>query len=94
MFMDCQKFTALSVEQQLDYIYHHCRLVDFTIVSERSTRYGVCLYHNGSIFVEVRFDSLQGEQVKEINAYCGIEELSHWYDTVDLSSLLSLPSER
>ena len=92
--MDCQKFTALSVEQQLDYIYHHCRLVDFTIVSERSTRYGVCLYHNGSIFVEVRFDSLQGEQVKEINAYYDVDELAYWYESVDLGPLRSLTSER
>lgn len=92
--MDCQKFVALSLEQQLDYIYHHCRLVDFTIVSERATRYGVCLYHDGTFFVEARFDSLQGEQVNEVNAYCHVEELSRWYDTVDLSSLLSLTPER
>lgn len=92
--MDRQKFIALSSEQQLDYIYHHCRLVDFTIVSERSTRHGVCLYHDGAFFIEVRFDSLQGERVKEVNTYCGVEELTHWYDSVDLSPLLSLTSER
>ncbi len=92
--MDCQKFIALSSEQQLDYIYHHCRLVDFTIVSERLTRYGVCLYHDGTTFIEVRFDSLQGERVKEISAYCDVTELAHWYESVDLSALLSLTSER
>ena len=94
MFMDCQKFLALSLEQQLDYIYHHCRLVDFTIVSERATRYGVCLYHDGTFFVEVRFDSLQGERVKEVNAYFSANELTHWYESVDLSPLLSLTPER
>ncbi len=92
--MDCQKFIALSSEQQLNYIYHHCRLVDFTIMSERSTRYGVCLYHNGAFFIEVRFDSLQGERVEEVNAYYNVDELTHWYESVDLSSLLSLTSER
>ena len=92
--MDRQKFLTLSSEQQLDYIYRHCRLVDFTIVSERAARYGVCLYHDGTTFIEVRFDSLQGERVKEINTYHNLEELTHWYETVDLSSLLSLTSER
>ncbi|MGB3852306.1 MAG: hypothetical protein WA958_20245 [Tunicatimonas sp.] len=92
--MDCQKFIALPSEQQLDYIYHHCRLVDFSIVPERTTRYGVCLYHDGSLFIEVRFDSLQGERVKEINACYDLEKLAHWYDAVDLSSVLPLASER
>ncbi len=92
--MECQKFTTLPSEQQLDYIYHHCRLIDFTIMSERSTRYGVCLYHDGTLFIEVRFDSLQGERVKEVNAYRYVEELTYWYESVDISALLSLTSER
>ena len=87
--MDCQTFSALSSDKQLDYIYYHCRLVDFEIVSERYHRYGVCLYHDGNLFVEVRFDGLQGDRVKEVKVYDNAQHLVHWYERIDIKGLLS-----
>lgn len=87
--MDCQTFSTLSSDKQLDYIYHHCRLIDFEIASERYRRYGVCLYHDGKLFIEVRFDGLQGDQVKEVNVYDNVQALIRWYERIDLKNLLS-----
>ena len=87
--MDCQTFSALSSDKQLHHIYHCCRLVDFEIVSERYRRYGICLYHDETLFIEVRFDGLQGDRVKEVKAYDDAQDLTRWYDRVDLQGLLS-----
>ena len=87
--MNCHTFHTLSSDQQLDYIYRRCRLVDFEIVSERYRRYGVCLYHDGTLFVEVRFDGLQGDRVKEVNVYDDARDLTRWYERIDLQDLLS-----
>ena len=87
--MNCQTFSTLSSDEQLDYIYHHCRLIDFEIVSERYHRYGVCLYHDTKLFIEVRFDGLQGDRVKEIKVYDEAQALTRWYDRVDLKDLLA-----
>ena len=87
--MDCHTFDTLSPDKQLDYIYHHCRLVDFEIVSERYRRYGVCLYHDARLFIEVRFDGLQGDRVKEVKAYDNVHALTRWYERIDLKGLLS-----
>ena len=87
--MDCYTFKALPSDEQLDYIYHHCRLIDFEIISERFHRYGMCLYHDGTLFVEVQFDGLQGDRVKEVNVYDDIQTLTRWYDPIDLKDLLS-----
>ena len=92
--MNSEKFDALSSDGQLDYIYRHCRLVDFEIVSERFHRYGVCLYHDGNLFIEVRFDGLQGDRVKEVKAYNEVQALARWYERIDLKSLLSHSFER
>ena len=92
--MDCQKFNTLSSDQRLDYIYRYCRLVDFEIVSERYHRYGVCLYHDGKLFIEVRFDGLQGDRVKEMKTYNNVQALTRWYERIDLTDLLSHPFEQ
>ena len=87
--MNSQQFSALSSDEQLDYIYHHCRLIDFEIVSERVHRYGVCLYYDERRFIEVRFDGLQGDRVNEIAIYECIQDLTRWYERIDLKNLLS-----
>ena len=92
--MDCQTFSTLSTDKQLDYIYHFCCLLDFEIVSERYHRYGMCLYHDGNLFVEVRFDGLQGDRVKEIKTYDELQALTRWYERVDLKDLLNHPFEQ
>lgn len=87
--MNSKNFDALSSDGQLDYIYHHCRLLDFEIVSERFHRYGICLYHDGKLFIEVRFDGLQGDRVKEMKTYDEVQALTRWYERIDLKNLLS-----
>ena len=87
--MDSQIFNTLSPDEQLDYIYHHCRLIDFEIVSERIHRYGICLYYDEHFFIEIRFDGLQGDRIKEVNTYQQIQDLVRWYERVDLKDLLA-----
>ncbi len=87
--MDCKKFDAFTSEQQLDYIYHHCRLIDFEIVSEHNHRYGVCLYYDNHFFIEIFFDGLQGDRIKEVNTYPHAQQLVRWYERVDLKQLLA-----
>lgn len=85
--MLCFKFNQLTPKAQLQYIYDHCRLLDFIIQSNGSKQDAVCLYHDGEFFVEVQFDGLQGDRVKEIRSYPTLQRLSHWYEQVSISSL-------
>lgn len=87
--MDCYTFNKLKPKDQVNYIYHHGNLVDFDIINEQYRQYGVCLYHDGNIFIEVYFDGLRGDRVKNIKTYNKIQQLSHWYERISLSSLLS-----
>ncbi|MFP4089764.1 MAG: hypothetical protein ACLFUB_08050 [Cyclobacteriaceae bacterium] len=87
--MNYYRFNSLPSQDKVSYIYHHCKLVDFEIVKEQQREFGVCLYHDGSIFVELCFDGLQGEQVKEIKAYGDINQLAHWYERVDIGGITS-----
>ena len=87
--MNCQQFDTLPWDDQIDYIYHSCELIDFDIVSERYRQYGLCLYHNGDIFVEVRFDGLQGHKIREIKVYEDAQQLHRWYERINLNKMLS-----
>jgi hypothetical protein len=87
--MDCYKFSKLTPKEQINYIYHHCNLVDFDIINEQYRQCGVCLYYDGHIFVEVYFDGLRGDRVKNIKTYHKIQQLSYWYDRMNLSALLT-----
>ncbi len=87
--MDCYTFNKLSAKDQINYIYHRCSLLDFVVRVDQYQENGVCLYHNEVFFVEVCFDGLRGDRVKDIRTYSQIQQLSHWYDRVDLGSLLS-----
>jgi Lon protease-like protein len=87
--MNNSTFNRLSSQDKVSYIYQNCKLIDFEIVQEKHREFGVCLYHDGQIFVEVCFDGMRGEQVKEIKAFGCLSELSHWYDRIDLGTLLS-----
>ena len=85
--MNCFKFNQLAPKSQLQYIYDDCRLLDFIIQTTGSKQDALCLYHNGEMFVEVSFDGLQGDRVKEIRSYSTLRRLSHWYKQVDISAL-------
>lgn len=87
--MDCYTFNKLKPKEQVNYIYHHCSLVDFNIIREQYRHYGVCLYYDGNTFVEVCFDGMRGDRVKNIKTYSKIQQLSHWYERINLGSLLS-----
>ena len=87
--MDYKKFNSISSDEQLDYVYYHCRLIDFSIVSERTRRCGLCLYYDGHSFIEIRFDGLQGDRIKEVNTYHRVQDLAYWYERVDLKGLLA-----
>ncbi len=87
--MDCHIFSRLDPKEQVNYIYHHCRLLDFDIIQESYRQYGVCLYYDGTIFLEVSFDGLRGDRVRDIKTYSRIQQLSHWYERINLGSLLS-----
>lgn len=87
--MDCYTFNKLSPKEKVNYIYHHCNLVDFDIIIEQYRQCGVCLYYDGNIFMEVYFDGMRGDRVKNIKTYYKIQQLSHWYERINLASLLS-----
>ena len=84
--MNCFKFNQLAPKSQLQYIYDHCRLLDFIIQTNGSKQNALCLYHNGEIFVEVSFDGLEGDRVKGIRSYPTLDQLSHWYHQVDITA--------
>jgi len=85
--MHCFQFNQLTPKNQLQYIYDHCRLLDFIIQTVGTKQDAVCLYHDGELFVEVHFDGLQGDRVKEIRSYSTLHQLSHWYEQINISSL-------
>ena len=85
--MTCYYFNRLNPEDQLQYIYDHCRLVDFMIQPNACRPDAVCLYYDDEIFVEVRFDGLQGDRVKEIRSYPTMQQLGQWYNHIDISSV-------
>lgn len=87
--MDYFIFNKLKPKEQLDYIYHHCNLVAFDIIRKKYCQHGICLYYDGKMFIEVYFDGLRGDRVKEIKIYSKIQQLSYWYERVSLNSLLS-----
>lgn len=87
--MDCYNFNKLSAKDQINYIYHHCCLLDFDIEQDKYQQNGICLYYDRDIFIEVCFDGLRGDRVKSIKTFCCIGQLSRWYERVDLGSLLS-----
>ena len=87
--MNDQQFNAMPWSDQVNYIYHRCYLIDFDIVTDRYRQYGLCLYYNGCIFIEVRFDGLHGHKIREINVYEDAQQLTRWYERVDLSKMLS-----
>ncbi len=87
--MNCYRFNQLTPQDKVNYIYNHCKLVDFEIIREQYREFGVCLYHNGSIFIEVCFDGMRGDRVKEIKTYANANQLAHWYERVDIRQLLS-----
>lgn len=82
-------FSKLNPKEQVNYIYHHCKLVDFAIIRTQYSQCGVSLYYDGKIFIEVYFDGLRGDRVKEIKIYSKIQQLSFWYKRVGLNSLFS-----
>ncbi|WKN41250.1 hypothetical protein [Tunicatimonas pelagia] len=85
--MNCFKFNQLAPQSQLQYIYDDCRLLDFIIEIEGSKQDARCLYYDGQLFIEVHFDGLQGDRVKEICSYPTVNQLSHWYEQVNLSAI-------
>lgn len=87
--MDCYKFNQLTPSQKIDYVYNNCRLVDFEVMHANCRECGVCLYHNGEIFIEISFEGIRGDRIREIRSYADLQELSHWYERVDIRSLLS-----
>lgn len=87
--MDCYTFNKLKAKDQMNYIYHHCSLLDFDIERDKYQQNGVCLYHSGNFFVEVCFDGLRGDRVKNIRTYSDVQQLSHWYGRINLGTLLS-----
>lgn len=89
--MDCYNFNLLDAKKQVNYIYDHCKLIDFEVVREQYQTFGLCLYYNGHIFIEVRFDGMRGDRVKEIKAYNNMKQLSHWYERVNIKSVVSHP---
>ncbi len=87
--MDSYRFNLLKAEEQINYIYDHCQLIDFEVVREQYKTSGLCLYHSGSLFIEVRFDGMQGDRVKEIRAFENMQQLSHWYERIDIKGVAS-----
>ena len=87
--MNCYKFSQLILQDKVSYIYNYCRLIDFEIVREGHREFGVCLYHNGNFFIEICFNGMRGDSVKEIKTYAEVSQLCHWYERVDISSLTS-----
>ncbi len=87
--MDCYTFSRLEPKEQINYIYHHCNLIDFNIIEEQYRQNGVCLYYDGHLFIEVFFDGLRGDRVKAIKTYQKIQQLSHWYEKINLQALLA-----
>lgn len=87
--MDCYRFNQLKAQEKIDYIYNNCRLVDFEVIHEKYREYGICLYHNGQIFIEISFDGVRGDRIKEIKAYAKVSQISHWYEHVNIRPLLS-----
>ncbi|MEM9833497.1 MAG: hypothetical protein AAF944_22895 [Bacteroidota bacterium] len=47
----------------------------------------MCLYYDNQLFIEVTFDGLQGDRVKEIRSYPTVNQLVHWYDQVNISAV-------
>lgn len=86
--MNCYEFNQLAPQDKINYVYNYCRLVDFEIVKENYREYGICLYYNGDIFIEISFDGLRGDRVKEILTYTKVSQLAHWYEQVDIRHLL------
>ncbi len=84
--MNCFKFNQLAPHLQLQYIYDDCRLLDFIVEVNGSKQDALCLYFNGQLFIEVHFDGLQGDRVKEIRSYPTLNKLSRWYDQIDISA--------
>lgn len=84
--MTCFQFNQLEPKAQLQYIYDRCQLLDFMMQSDKGSPDAVCLYHDGNVFMEVRFDGLQGDRVKEIRSYPCIQQLSHWYNQINISA--------
>ncbi|WKN29547.1 hypothetical protein PZB74_11290 [Porifericola rhodea] len=78
----------MKPKEQINYIYDHCRLVDFQVVREQYRTFGICLYHNGQIFIEVSFDGLQGDRVRQIKAYESVKKLAHWYERIDIKEVI------
>ncbi len=87
--MDCYQFNQLKPQEKINYIYNHCRLVDFEVIREQYREYGVCLYHNGKIFIEISFDGIRGDRIRDIRAYAKVSQLTRWYESVDIRPLLS-----
>lgn len=87
--MDCYNFNLLNPKEQVNYIYDHCKLIDFEVVREQYQTFGLCLYYNGRIFIEVRFDGMRGDRVKEIKAFNSVKQLPHWYERVDIKGVAS-----
>ncbi|WP_277482314.1 hypothetical protein [Catalinimonas alkaloidigena] len=79
----------MKPKEQINYIYENCKLIDFQVVREQYKTFGICLYYDNAIFIEVSFDGMQGDRVKEIRSYECISELSHWYERVDIKSVSS-----
>lgn len=89
MPMECYNFNLLKPKEQIDYIYDNCKLIDFQVVREQYKTFGICLYHDGQIFIEVSFDGMRGDRVKEIRSYESISKLAQWYERVDLKDIAS-----
>lgn len=89
--MDCYHFNLLGPKEQVNYIYDHCKFIDFEVLREQYQTVGLCLYYNGQIFIEVRFDGMRGDRVKEIKAFDSAKQLSHWYERIDLKGVVSHP---
>jgi len=87
--MNCFRFNQLSKSQKINYVYNHCRLLDFEVMRNHCQEYGVCLYYNASIFVEISFEGMRGDQIRSIEVYEDVCRLSHWYEQVDISTLSS-----
>ncbi len=85
--MNCFKFNQLVPKSQLQYIYDHCRLLDFVIQTHGSSQDAMCLYYDNTLFIEVTFDGLQGDRVKKIRSYPTINQLAHWYDQINISAV-------
>ncbi|MGB3585452.1 MAG: hypothetical protein WBA23_02875 [Tunicatimonas sp.] len=85
--MNCFKFNQLAPQLQLQYIYNDCRLLDFIVEVNGSKQDARCLYFDSQLFIEVHFDGLQGDRIKEIRSYSTLNQLSHWYEQISLSSL-------